>query len=158
MVLISWLLMLSSPQQVVMGLAVAAGRPNGAHCWLCCSTVPVGSPPPSTAGATSGHRATEKQGMRSCTPATCLTASRCGLLCALAGLRVVLMAFLPHFARLLFLRGVEWSLQSPAQQDGEAAAPAVCRAARSCVCCRTALQAQPAFAFSAGLVCWAISV
>lgn len=48
------LVMLSSPQQVVMSLAVAAGRPCRAQCWLCCSTLPVGSPPPSTARATSG--------------------------------------------------------------------------------------------------------
>lgn len=30
----------------------------------------------------------------------------------------LLMAFLPHFARFLFLRGLGWSLQSPAQQNG----------------------------------------
>lgn len=103
-----------------MSLAVAAGRPSGAQCWLCCNTLPAGSPPPSTAGATSGHRPTKKQGVRSCILATCLTASRCGL-CALAPLQdsvFLPMAFLPHFGRFLFLRGVGWSLQSPAQQNG----------------------------------------
>lgn len=51
---------------------------------------------------------------------------------------VFLLAFLPHFARFLFLGGLGWSLRSPtpAKQGGSSSQPP-CRENRSC--CSSAL-------------------
>lgn len=73
---------------------------------------------------------TDKLKITGCVKAPQLNLSRCGFHCALASLSlsqdsVFLAAFLPHFARFLFLGGLGWSLQSPtrAKQGGSSSQP-----------------------------------